>query len=110
MELCKNVIILEILCFSSLEFFDVGSCTKSFGDFAEEKNHLNIFWFFVLSHSSRNSWTHLERKSIEVGRTVEVNIANFILNFGIDLVELDFVVERSENSVDLSHIFDYIIR
>lgn len=48
-----------------------------------------------------------ESEGIEIRRTVEIDVSDFILNFGLNFVESDLGIECAENSLDLPHILLY---
>ena len=103
MKFFKNVIVLKIFRTFSLEFFDISSSTESLGHFAQKENNLNIVGSLMAPDSSWDGWSHLYWESIEVRGTVEVDISNFILDFGLNFVELDSCEEGGGDSVELSH-------
>ena len=108
MEFLEDIIVLEIFGTFVLELLDVGTCTEGLGNFAEEEDDLDIVGGLVCLDGVGDGWPHFDGEGIEVGRTVEVDVAYFILNFGFNFVELDSGVEGVvEQSADLSHIFNY---
>ena len=104
-EFLEDIIVLEIFGTFVLELLDVGSCAEGLGDFTEEEDDLDIIGGLMGLDGIGDGWPHFNGEGVEVGRTVEVDVADFILDFGFDFVELDPGVEGVEQSADLSHIF-----
>ena len=89
MDFLKHIKILELFWCSALEFFDVGSCAKGFGEFAEEKDGFDIWGGLIVSDGFGDGGFHLVGECIEVWGWVEIDVSYFILDFGLYFVELD---------------------
>lgn len=51
-----------------------------------------------------NAGSHFKAEGVEIGGTVKIDVADFILNFGLDFVKSDFSIKRGKGSLNLSHI------
>ena len=56
------------------------------------------------AHCFRNSCSHGLRERVEVRGRVEVDVADFIFDFGLNFVEADAGVKRLEHLGDGPHI------
>ena len=103
MKLFEDIIVVEIRALFVLKFFYVGSCTESLLHFTQKNNGFYIIRSLILNNFIANGLLHFGRESIEILFTIHVNIANSVLNFGLDFVESETGEKRSEALVGDLH-------
>ena len=104
MKFLENIIIIKIFRFLSCKLFDIGSSAKGLGNFTQHEDNFNIAGCFIVSDGWWYIFSHIDGERVEIWGTIQVDVAYFVLDFGLYFVEEHLFVERVEDSSDLSHI------
>ena len=105
MDLLENIVVFKIFGSFILEFFDVGSSTECFFEFAQKNNDLNVRWLLELFDAWYQWFFHVVWKCIQILWTVHVDESDLIFNLWFTKFENVFIEERANAFSDDIHIF-----